>query len=80
MARTAQAAPEGGKTGAGVGNTAGSDEGSEKERATFSRSAVLIFIHFPCNALLMAARKMYPERCISVSDSSGSISIDAMHG
>jgi hypothetical protein len=28
----------------------------------------------------MAARKMYPERCISVSDSSGSTSIDAMHG
>ncbi len=31
-------------------------------------------------AALMAARKMYPERCISVSDSSGSTSIDAMHG
>jgi len=29
---------------------------------------------------LIAARKMYPERCISVSDSSGSTSIDAMHG
>jgi hypothetical protein len=28
----------------------------------------------------MAARKMYPERCISVSDSSGSTSIEAMKG
>jgi hypothetical protein len=27
----------------------------------------------------MAARKMYPERCINVSDSSGSTSIEAMH-
>ena len=39
------------------------------------------FHHHPfLIAALMAARKMYPERCISVSDSSGSTSIDAMHG
>jgi len=52
----------------------------EIKRATVSLSSVMYFLHFRRKASSIAARKMYPERCISVSDSSGSTSIEAMHG
>ena len=42
----------------------------------FSVSNVQSFPHFRRKPSSMAARKMYPERCISVSDSSGSTSIE----
>ena len=44
------------------------------------RSEDFAFHYFLRKPALTAARKMYPERCINVSDSSGSTSIDAMHG
>ncbi len=46
----------------------------------FSHEGVPEPRHFSRNAASMAARKIYPDRCISVSDSSGSTSIDAMQG
>jgi len=43
-----------------------------------SEAAVPTPRHFFGKPALMAARKMYPERCISMSDSSGSTSIEAL--